>query len=1018
MSEALLKALMKLFALASDVDDITVESRDVVRYYLETELNKELAKKYVKMYEEYIKRYHGISIDDDVQGQAIEEVSDELVLKVCGAINQDLQQKQKIVILLRLIEYILADENLSEHELNFLNIVSESFKIPQWEYDICLKFLEGDKALEIPDHPEILLINSKEDAGNRKLNKHLGNKTLSGSISILRFANVGMYALRYFGKDELYLNGQIITPLKAYILTVGSSIRSSKVTPIYFSDIINTFTQVSEKEKIVFRAEEIEYHFKGGNIGLHKMNLAEEDGTLIGIMGGSGTGKSTLLNVLNGNYIPTYGRITINGFDIHDPKNNIERIIGYVPQDDLLIEELTVFQNLFYNTKLCYAQLKDAEIEDMVLNLLRDLGLLETKDLKVGSPMDKTISGGQRKRLNIALELIREPPVLFVDEPTSGLSSRDSENIMDLLKELSLKGKVIFVVIHQPSSDIFKMFDKLYILDIGGRLIYNGNPVDGISYFKRQANYANVEEVVEHVNPELIFNIIEAKVVDEYGNFTHERKVSPDEWREKYDELLAPNQKIIPDSTESPKTGFQIPNIFKQFKVFITRDVLSKLTNRQYMMINLLESPVLALILAYFIRFHEVHQGDQYVFLENENIPAYIFMAVVVALFVGLTVSAEEIIRDQKIRKREKFLNLSNGSYLFSKILIMFCLSAIQTYTFVLIGNNILGIDGLTFDYWYALFTVACFANALGLNISASFNSAVTIYILIPFLIIPQLIFSGVIVKFDKLNPTISSKTVVPIIGEMMASRWAFEALAVQQYIYNNFERHIYAYDKELLTADYRKTYWIPKLKAKIGFLQNSIEKGENNELVEDGLLLLRNELTKQNAITNKIQFDRVDDLRMGSVDTDLLDEVDYHLDRLKNFYIKVYNYTTDQKDVAVGKANKAFKEQGGFHQLKEDYRNEGLRDLVTNKLEIDAVIELDGELIQQNNPVYRDSPNLRAHFFAPTKTFFGKRYDTYWVNMFVIWFMTWILIIALYNDWLRKLLKSLSSGPVFKKKK
>src|ERR1035438_8621145 len=144
----------------------------------------------------------------------------------------------------------------------------------------------------------------------------------------------------------------------------------------------------------------------------------------------------------------------------------------------------------------------------MVLNLLTDLGLYETRDLKVGSPLEKTISGGQRKRLNIALELIREPAVLFVDEPTSGLSSRDSENIMDLLKELALKGKLVFVVIHQPSSEIFKMFDKLMILDVGGYPIYYGNPVDAVIYFKTIINHVNSNEseciTCGNVNPELI----------------------------------------------------------------------------------------------------------------------------------------------------------------------------------------------------------------------------------------------------------------------------------------------------------------------------------------------------------------------------------------------------------------------------------------------------------------------------------------------------------------------------------
>ena len=159
-------------------------------------------------------------------------------------------------------------------------------------------------------------------------------------------------------------------------------------------------------------------------------------------------------------------------------RKKTEGLIGYVPQDDLLMENLTVSQNLFYNSKLVFGDWSDEKIQAKAEQLLQSMGLYEAKDLKVGDALANIISGGQRKRLNIALELIREPGVLFVDEPTSGLSSRDSENVMDLLKQLSISGKLVFVVIHQPSSDIFKMFDKLLILDIGGYPIYFGNPSD------------------------------------------------------------------------------------------------------------------------------------------------------------------------------------------------------------------------------------------------------------------------------------------------------------------------------------------------------------------------------------------------------------------------------------------------------------------------------------------------------------------------------------------------------------
>ncbi|HRP59635.1 MAG TPA: ATP-binding cassette domain-containing protein, partial [Vicingus sp.] len=318
-----------------------------------------------------------------------------------------------------------------------------------------------------------------------------------------------MFFVRYFGNSELYLNGILINKSRSHILNQGSSIRSSRVQPIYYSDIISAFFKDDNAEKIVFNVENLTYKFKGGNMGMHHFSFSEESGRMVGIMGASGAGKSTLLNLLNGTYMPTTGQITINGIDIHREPEKIEGVIGYVSQDDLLIEELTVFQNLFYNAKLCFDNLNDEQISKRVLDVLISIGLDQAKDLKVGSPLEKTISGGQRKRLNIALELIREPAVLFVDEPTSGLSSRDSENIMDLLKELALKGKLVFVVIHQPSSEIFKMFDNLLILDTGGYPIYNGNPVDAVVYFKELVHHVNSSEseciTCGNVNSEQIF---------------------------------------------------------------------------------------------------------------------------------------------------------------------------------------------------------------------------------------------------------------------------------------------------------------------------------------------------------------------------------------------------------------------------------------------------------------------------------------------------------------------------------
>ena len=675
----------------------------------------------------------------------------------------------------------------------------------------------------------------------------------------------------------------------------------------------------------------------------------------------------------------------------------------------MLIEELTVFQNLYFNAKLCFNDLSESQLKKKVLDLLSDIGLGDAKHLKVGSPLEKTISGGQRKRFNIALEFKRETAVMFVDEPTSGLSSRDSENIMDMLKELSLKGKLIFVVIHQPSSEIFKMFDKLLILDQGGYPIFDGNPIDAVVYFKTHVHHVNANErecpICGNVNPEQIFNIIESKVVDEYGNQTKVRKVTPREWNERY--LSNYKNPDIEEIIEPVKGTSRIANKIRQFKVFFLRDVLSKLANKQYMFINMLEAPVLAAILSFFVKFFNTDgKGhEDYVFYENENIPQYLFISVVVALFLGLTVAAEEIIKDKKILKRESFLNLSLGSYLWSKILIMFMVSAIQTAFFVLIGNLILEIHGLWWEYWVILFSTSCMANVLGLNISSAFNSAKVIYIIVPLLIIPQLIFSGVIVKFDKLHPIFSSNNEVPWIGNAMASRWAYEALAVTQAVDNEHEKRQFDLHQKQSNASWKRDYWIPEMKNQLTILA---DKKSSSKDFEKAKRILSNEVEKEVSNWGNLECkDCLAGLMKLQKGRSSVQEVQFNigafLETLKKQYNLNYNETTEQLDGLVLKMG-----EKNYEASQAAFINESLQDLVTNRTEVQKIIVTDDELIQKDDPLYMDPKNTRlldAPFYTYKKYWFGIPMSTFTANILVLWGMTILLIIALYYDLLRKCL-------------
>ncbi len=1007
MSERILKALIQLFAIIARIDATQkgdLDGRMIVASFLKERLPNKLFGEYLALFDEYLEKYQKVSAAKNGR-QKRTSVNSVKLLRICTQINEELTQRQKTIVLIRLLEFIHTHDAVSELEDEFVNTVADSFNFDMDEYQLAQYFVE-ERETELIESSDVLYITDSTDSG-AGFGKHFLSEGIEGYIRILRLPSVNLHFVKYRGEGTYNISGQVIVNNRFYILNQGASIRGSKIKPIYYSDIIGTFLKDDSREKITFEAKELEYRFKRGNIGLHEVNITEESGRLVGIMGASGSGKSTLLNVLNGNLKPGEGSVEINGISIHQDAKKIEGLIGYVAQDDLLIDELTVFQNLYYNAKLCFGQKADGEIQSLVSELLSILGLSESSNLKVGNPLDKTISGGQRKRLNIALELIREPAVLFVDEPTSGLSSRDSENIMDLLKELSLKGKLIFVVIHQPSSDIFKMFDRLLVLDTGGYPIYYGNPVDSLVYFKRMVNHVNCDEAecltCGNVKTEDIFNIIESKVVDEFGNLTHQRKIMPSEWNKLYEEHLTPAIGKEVEEEALPHSNFTIPRKLAQFAVFIKRDLLSKLTNRQYVLINLLEAPILAGILAFFMRFFiPAGSHESYIFRENENIPVYIFIAVIVALFIGLTVSSEEIIRDKKIRKRESFLNLSRSSYLFSKISIMFGISAIQMILFVVIGNYVLEIQGMTFQYWLILFSTCSFANLLGLNISASFNSAKVIYILIPIIIIPQLLFSGIIVKFDRLNPIFASQDGVPWIGNIMASRWAYEAIAVTQFKGNDYEKEFFDLEKRKKFSNWKKDYWVTELKNKIAVVSRIIDDETAGRELDESLTLLRNEMRKENDFLTDLKFAEVNELDAQSVTPKLLNKLLVHLDLLNEHYKRVYLRAEAEKEKSIYAMTRTEAGNQRYQERFNTYKNDQLEVFATNRNDLSYIAEYDGELIQKKDLVYLmpyNSSFFGTHFYAPAKKFFGRFIDTFYANLMVIWGMTIALTFCLFFD-------------------
>jgi len=1009
MSEKLLMSLIQLFAIIARLDNFDLYSRNVVLNFLSSRLNQDEAERYIIHFDQYL--------DEMTKAAELKRTTNRLsvkdnsrILLICSHINQELSQGDKIAILVVIFDLISANDEITAGEIDLMNTMGDVLNIAEDEYQMIADFALNRETDQ--DHIKYFLTFNSSGLGFGEI---IIKPELQGTIRILQLASIGAFIVKYSGTSKYWLNAQVMPSGRILTFSTGSIIRGSKLNPIYYSDVISAFSSSEHGLPIQLNVENIAYSFPGGKVGLHPFSMVEESGNLVGIMGPSGAGKSTLMELLNGSLTPTSGNIYVNGVNLHSEKEKLEGFIGYVPQDDLLIEDLTVFENLYYSAKLSFGNYTESQINEIVTSTLVSLSINDIAELKVGNPLSKTISGGERKRVNIALELLRQPSILFLDEPTSGLSSRNSLSIMDLLKQLSLTNKLIYVVIHQPSSDIFKMFDKLIILDNGGYPIYYGNPVEAIGYFKERVNQIRAGDTVciecGNVNPEQIFDIIETKVVNEFGSFTHKRRVSPQTWYHYYQEYLYKAKPVKDLPFEKAKSS--IASRLQQLFIFVSRDVKAKLRNSQYLLVNAVQTPLLAFVLAFVNRYYDASNPDAvYSFNQNDNIPVYFFMSIIVALFTGLIISAEEIFHDRKILKREKFLKLSRLSYLLSKVFILFSLSAVQMLVFTLIGNLVLDIRGITTMNWLVLFSLACFANTLGLNISSTFNSAVTIYILIPILLIPQLILGGIVIKYDKLNPLFTDGYKVPIIGQTMASRWGFEALLVHQFMENAYNKPFYPYDKEMNNAEFKKNFLIPDLQGKVedcSFMRMDQSKAVQKKLAST-LSGIKYFIMQEMVLNPELKFSEVNAINAKQFDNKLAEKLNLHFLKLKDAYITKFNLANRKKQDTL--SDILAMENGAIilQDLQRNHQNEAINNVVLNKDAESHVLPYKGTYVEKTNPIYNYPVHsgyfdYSAQFFSPTIWFGGKFWPTAYFNLAVIWSMTISLFVLLQFNGLKRLL-------------
>lgn len=559
------------------------------------------------------------------------------------------------------------------------------------------------------------------------------------------------------------------------------------------------------------QVEDVIHDFSHDSRALDHVNFDVKRGEMLCIIGPSGSGKSTLLAVLSGQRAPTRGKVKLNGISLYERREQLVPFISHMPQEEALNPQLTVREHLRHAITIRRPALSLAEHERRVDSVLAELGLQSIARRRVGAPGEKTLSGGERSRLNLGVDLGGRAEVFLFDEPISGLSSKDSEHVAETLRSLA-REKIVIASLHRPGAPVLRLFDKVLLLDSGGRLSYFGTPAAMVGYFRDACEELSISHpsiaAKSPLGADFVFDVLETPLSSIGGgsNTGAARRFPSSFWQERFESLnLMQSLQVggasvsqLADAKEStrlpvpPKPVRRLRAVIAVFATHFLRSLLSKLRNRGTFYSTCLEAPLLAALTSLTLRSSP---SGMYQFSTALHIPAYLFLSATVAMFLGLTNSATEVLRDRPILRRERNCQPGAGSYVAAKFAALGLVAAAQCFVYLLVGNYYLDIDGMLPDLWLWMTLTAWTGTAMAMVVSSLVNSERAALTAVPLLLVPQMLLAGALVPYKEMNhglfsdpEKIRERGGIPVPAAIMPLRYAYEAMIVAQATRNPFE--------------------------------------------------------------------------------------------------------------------------------------------------------------------------------------------------------------------------------------
>lgn len=574
-----------------------------------------------------------------------------------------------------------------------------------------------------------------------------------------------------------------------------------------------------DEERAVIReltVENLNHRYGNDKVVLDNVAFSVKRGEMLCIMGPSGSGKSTLLASLAGHLKPTRGRVLLNDISLYEHRPQLAPFIASMPQEEALNPQLTVREHLAHASTVRRPHLSSREHSKRVDSILAELALQPLARRRVGSPGEKTLSGGERGRLNLGLDLGSAAEIFLFDEPISGLSSKDSEHVAETLHALS-RDNIVIASLHRPGARVLRLFDKVLMLDQGGRVAFFGTPLAMGQYFRDACKELNIlppmrlkSQQAQQAGADFVFDVLETPLHGIAGRESGGVRRFPSTfWQERFegsqlvDEVAKgskPEQSQTVDVTLS-EDHMAVPTRSRKqrgaewlrlFRTHLVRSLMSKFRNRGTIYSILLEAPLLALLIGVTLR---ASPDGGYSFHTGLHLPVYLFLTATIGMFLGLTNSATEILRDSPVLRRER--NCRSGTFLYvtAKFLALAILALIQCAIYTWLGHFMLDIHGMFVIHWGWMTVTALCGTSMALVVSSIVTTERAALSSVPLLLVPQILLAGALVSFDEMNRGLfkgaaegRAAGAEPFPARFMPLRYAYEGMIVSQATQNPFE--------------------------------------------------------------------------------------------------------------------------------------------------------------------------------------------------------------------------------------